>query len=120
MAASELESMAATLRGVDLGPDQGLVDRLRDGREEFDVQLSDLEGVLDEGARFLGAFGELLLGPEDHLLLIANNAEMRAGSGMILTTGVLRTSDGQIVLSDLGSSFFRNFEQGRGRADDDL
>ena len=112
MAASELESMAATLRGVDLGPDQGLVDRLRDGREEFDVQLSDLEGVLDEGARFLGAFGELLLGPEDHLLLIANNAEMRAGSGMILTTGVLRTSDGQIVLSDLGSSFFRNLNKG--------
>ena len=45
-------------------------------------------------------------------MLIANNAESRAGSGMILTTGVLRSSDGQVVVTDLGSSFSKNLPVG--------
>ncbi|MBN4047666.1 DUF4012 domain-containing protein, partial [Acidimicrobiaceae bacterium AH-315-P05] len=51
-------------------------------------------------------------GPESHLLLVANNAEMRAGSGMILTTGVVRTDGGAVIVTDLGSSFRRNLEPG--------
>jgi len=112
IASVELASLAETLGAVDLGPDNGLVGQLRDGRAELDGEFSDLREVVDGGARLLASFSELLAGPEDTLLLIANNAEMRAGSGMILTTGVLRSADGEIVLTDLGSSFRKNLEVG--------
>jgi len=113
MAAAELEAVSATLGSVDLGPNTGLVEQLRTGRAELDGEFSELRDVVDGGARLLGSFAELLAGPENTLVLIANNAEMRAGSGMILTTGVLRSSNGTIVLTDLASSFRKNLEVGQ-------
>lgn len=112
IAAVELAALAETLGGLDLGPDEGLVGQLREGRAELDDEFGELRDVVDSGARLLTSFSELLAGPEDTLLLIANNAEMRAGSGMILTTGVLRSADGRIELTDLGSSFRRNLDVG--------
>lgn len=112
IASVELASLADALGGVDLGPDRGLVGQLRDGRAELDGEFGELRDVVDGGARLLASFSELLAGPEDTLLLIANNAEMRAGSGMILTTGVLRSADGKIELTDLASSFRKNLEIG--------
>jgi len=112
LAANELAEMLATVRSIDLGPIDGLTGELARGRNELAEQLAEVEPQLDNGAQLLFALAELLRGPEDHLLLIANNAESRAGSGMILTTGVLRTSDGQVVVTDLGSSFAKNLPVG--------
>ena len=43
----------------------------------------------------------ILQGPERYLVLMGNNAEMRAGSGMFLELGLLTTSDGELHLSDV-------------------
>ncbi len=112
MAAMELRAMLATVRAIDLGPSEGLTSRLANGRRELADQIADVEPQLESGSELLVALAALLRGPEDHLLLIANNAEARAGSGMILTTGVLRARDGSIEVTDLGSSFSRNLEEG--------
>jgi hypothetical protein len=112
MAASALGRVNAVVFELDLGPDEALIGPLAEARREIDDKLErfgdaarDAEGVARE-------LGELLSGPESHLLLVANNAEMRAGSGMILTTGVLRAENGLVVVSDLGLSFARNLEVG--------
>ncbi len=43
----------------------------------------------------------ILQGPQTYLLLMANNAEMRAGSGNFLEVGALNAQDGHLQLSDL-------------------
>ena len=112
LVAAELAEMRDIVRSVDLGPIDGLTGDLARGRNEIAVQLAEVEPQLDNGSRLLFALSELFRGPEDHLLLIANNAESRAGSGMILTTGVFRSSNGQIVVTGLGSSFAKNLPVG--------
>ena len=47
------------------------------------------------------AVADILQGPEHYLVLMGNNAEMRAGSGAFLEAGVLTTSDGELHLSDV-------------------
>jgi hypothetical protein len=42
-----------------------------------------------------------LQGPQQYLVLMANNAEMRAGSGMFLEAGVLSSNGGSLQLGDL-------------------
>jgi hypothetical protein len=42
---------------------------------------------------------DILQGPQNYLLVMANNAEMRAGSGDFLEVGVLSTQDGRLQLS---------------------
>ena len=43
----------------------------------------------------------ILQGPQTYLVLAANNAEMRAGSGAFLDVGVATTSDGSVDLERL-------------------
>src|SRR5439155_12845771 len=47
------------------------------------------------------AVAGLLGGPHRYLVFAANNSEMRAGSGMFLSVGVMTTSNGTIELSDM-------------------
>ena len=42
----------------------------------------------------------LLQGPRRYLVLVANNAEMRAGSGMFLSVGVASFADGAFSVGD--------------------
>jgi hypothetical protein len=46
---------------------------------------------------------DVLTGPRRYLVLALNNAEMRAGAGMVLSAGELRTADGRFELSDVRS-----------------
>jgi hypothetical protein len=50
--------------------------------------------------------GQMLRGPSNYLVLAANNGEMRSGSGMLLSAGVLQLQDGHFQLgpmTDTGS-----------------
>src|SRR5207244_8808773 len=49
------------------------------------------------------AVASLLTGPRTYLVLAANNAEMRAGSGMFLSIGELTTSAGSLRLTGMSS-----------------
>ena len=89
------------LRRIDLGPDFFLVQPLGNARERFLDRLDQLRDAL-KGAEALAAGARHLLeGPRRYLLLAANNAEMRAGSGMFLSVGVVTFADGTFSIGEL-------------------
>jgi hypothetical protein len=92
---------SAELRDVDLGPDDGLVGPLREARDDFAADLTEVRDAmrdLDVASQGLSQFAE---GPSRYLVLAANNSEMRAGSGMLLSAGVLDMQSGRFDLGDM-------------------
>ena len=89
------------LSGVDLGSDFFLVGPIGDARAEFADRLADIRGSLGDSRLAADGFAQFLQGPSRYLLLAANNAEMRAGSGMWLSVGVLTTEDGVTTVGEL-------------------
>ena len=98
--ADQLGDLEQVIASADLGPEDGLVGPLAEGRAELAAQLVELA---DRGAAYrvvtdgLAAFLE----EGNYLLLGSNNSEMRLGSGMHLSVGRLTTSDGRLDLVDL-------------------
>ncbi len=89
------------LRDIDLGPNVGLVGPLRDARDTFAGDLAKVRGAmrdLDVASVGLAQFAE---GPSRYLVLAANNGEMRAGSGMLLSAGVLDMQTGRFDLGEM-------------------
>jgi hypothetical protein len=85
----------------DLGPRKGLVGPLADARNELADQLAEARTTLADADAGSGAALRLLQGPRRYLVVAANNAEMRAGSGMWLSGGVLQTAGGRLELGDV-------------------
>ncbi len=89
------------LRGVDLGPDEALVGPLADGRAQAAGELSELVASAERARVAAAGLAQLLAGDSTQLLLLGNNAEMRAGSGMFLTVGTLGISDGRLSVGEI-------------------
>ncbi len=91
----------AQLRNVDLGPGQALLGPLRDARRKFGHQLGKIRQSMidvDEASKGVAQMAE---GPSKYLVLASNNAEMRAGSGMLLSAGVMTMANGQFELGPM-------------------
>ena len=86
-----------------LGPNDGLLPPLARARNRVDVQVAELRDVLFKGARGGEAVADLLQGPRRYLVFAANNAEMRAGSGMLLSAGELETGPDGLRLGTMRS-----------------
>lgn len=99
-----LGQLLTTLEATDLGSADGLVDSIRDGRAEFSDELAALTASVASAKVAANGMAEFLTGPTSYLVLAANNAEMRAGSGMILQVGTLEVVDGDLSLSNFMSS----------------
>jgi hypothetical protein len=95
-----LAELQETLRDPDLGPTEGLMAPVADARNRFSDQLAQTTATVDSALVGLTGVGDLLEGPSTYLVLAANNAEMRAGSGMFLQAGTLRVDDGAFELSE--------------------
>ena len=91
------------LVGLDLGPDRALVGPLANARDELSEELTELRTGLRRGSDAATAVADLLAGPRRYLVLAANNGEMRAGSGMLLSAGELESEGGRLRLGDLES-----------------
>lgn len=96
----ELESLLRAVDDVDLGPGDALVGPLRTGRQEMEERLIELRARLVEARGVVRAGREVLTGPTSLLVLAANNAEMRVGSGMFLSVGRVEVRDGSFTASD--------------------
>ncbi|CAN5159396.1 hypothetical protein BH24ACT1_BH24ACT1_04790 [soil metagenome] len=89
------------LAAVDLGPDEGLIGPLAEGRSRAANELAELQESAQR-ARVGGAgMAELFAGNSTLLLLLGNNAEMRAGSGMFLTVGTVTVSEGRLSVGEI-------------------
>lgn len=97
-------SSARQLSGIDTGPGEALVSPLARKHEQFDSQLATARTRLADAAAVSAVTATILQGPETYLVLAANNAEMRAGSGAFLDIGVATTTNGAVQLGDLGPS----------------
>jgi len=97
-------SSARQLSGIDTGPGEALISPLASKHEEFVSQLDDARTRLADAATVSAVTATILQGPQTYLVLAANNAEMRAGSGAFLDIGVATTAAGSVQLGDLGPS----------------
>lgn len=95
------ESTAASLNAVDAGPGTWLVPGLGAAAADFADQKADLEESLLRSRDASAALATVLEGPSTYLLLAANNGEMRSGSGMLLSAGLLTAADGDLEVTDL-------------------
>lgn len=98
------QGASARLAHVDLGPGEALIPQLASARNRFVDNLATLrQGLrdLEAAARGMHAF---LAGPTNYVVVAANNAEMRAGSGMWLSAGDLSVSNGSLTVNAMQST----------------
>lgn len=104
-AARQLADVAAETLGrvenLDLGSSEALFGPIADRRAQLEDELDGVVTGLRRGAAGGRAVATLLEGPRRYLVFAANNAEMRAGSGMFLSMGVLETGGGGLRLEDV-------------------
>lgn len=98
-----VEGVESQIAAADLGPDDALVSPLADARDELAAELDDLGRDARHASAALSALARLLDGPSSTLVFAANNAEMRAGSGMLLAAGILDSQGGRGEVSDFES-----------------
>lgn len=96
--AAAVAALAANVNRVSLGPDRGLIGTLVTKRDTFAADLVTLQRGLLRADGATAALADLLTGPRTYLIAATNNAEMRAGSGMILQAGSLTGHDGALKL----------------------
>jgi hypothetical protein len=100
-----LASLATTtnaqLAKVNPGPSGSLFGPLASRYNQFVDQVGQIRTRLQHASAVAGSLGKILQGPSTYLLLVANNAEMRAGSGMFLEAGTLSFDQGQVKLGQL-------------------
>jgi hypothetical protein len=96
--ATELRRVEADAAAIDLGP--ALRGPLGTARAELRAELDRLPARIDEAQTRLAALERVLRGPTRYLVLAGNNAEMRGGSGMPLSGGVLTIEDGDLEFGD--------------------
>jgi Protein of unknown function (DUF4012) len=114
------EDTAATLAAIDPGPDGMLVAPLGDVRDDFADEKERLEETLLRSRDASEALATVLDGPSSYLLLAADNAEMRSGSGMLLSAGLLEAADGRMDISDLEPTEDLVLDEGVGGIDPDI
>lgn len=86
------------LSRVDLGPDQALIGPIAHERSTFVNDLTQVRTTLARTSAAASEAADILQGPATYLLLAANNAEMRSGSGAFLEAGIVTTGNGEIHL----------------------
>jgi len=104
----KLASLAAStdreLGRIDTGPAHALIGPLASKHDTFVRDLDQVRTRLQHAAGVASTMADILQGPQTYLLLMANNAEMRAGSGDFLEVGVLNTQDGHLKLSKINQT----------------
>jgi uncharacterized protein DUF4012 len=104
----QLEGVAARaqkdLHKVDLGPDIFLVGPVADARARFADRLREVQTTLTNAHDVTVGSAQFLQGPHRYLVLAANNGEMRAGSGMLLSAGALTLDGGRLELGPMTST----------------
>ena len=106
--AERTQQVLTDLRGrlgkLDLGPDEGLVGPLARSRARFVEEYDRTMDTLGRAVTSVTGVNKFLTGPSTYLVLAANNAEMRAGSGMYLQVGTLTVDNGRFDLGEFVSS----------------
>lgn len=90
------------LARVDLGPSEALFPPLLSARREAESELGEARAVLGRVIAACDGLSQFLTGPSKYLVMASNNSEMRAGSGMFLSLGLLDVADGALNIGEFG------------------
>jgi len=96
--ASAASTADAALSHISLGPHQALIGYVAQKHNEFATKLAKIRSGVDHGAIAAQAVAKMLAGPDRVLILAANNAEMRDGSGMFLSASSAEFSGGEVTV----------------------
>jgi hypothetical protein len=96
-----VKSAETQLKRVDPGSGEALIGPLDDAHQTFEKERASALTGLHDADLFTVALGQFLQGPSHYLLVGANNAEMRAGSGMWLTASTIDANQGTLELGDV-------------------
>jgi len=106
--ATQLGSIAdevnRSLSDLDLGPPKDLVRPLQSGRDDVVTAVASLGETLTDVGRGATGVAQFLQGPSRYLLLAAHNGEMRAGTGMFLSAGVVDVRSGSFDVAEMSST----------------
>lgn len=102
--ASELDRVEEVAAGIDLGARGRLLPPLQAARRDVADALDSVPDRLRPLRRQVAALRDLLAGPSSYLVVVGNNAEMRAGAGMPLSAGPADIRAGDIELGDFEST----------------
>jgi hypothetical protein len=91
----------AELANVDPGPSGRLLEPLAKRYDQFVNQVDQIRVRLTTASAVASAVGRILQGPSRYVLLMANNAQMRAGSGTFEEIGLLSFDQGHAKLSNI-------------------
>jgi hypothetical protein len=100
--ATAVAALEQRVAGVSLGPDRQLFAPLARRRDTFADDLATLQSGLLRARGATAALADVLAGPRTYLLVATNNAEMRAGSGMMLEAGSVTFNKGNLTLGAFG------------------
>lgn len=96
--AAALERAHRKVEALDLGPRRALLPPVARRHDRLSSDLVELRQRLADASTISRGFAELLGGPRRYLLFAANNAEMRAGSGMFLSAGEITFAGGGMTI----------------------
>ncbi len=96
-----VERSERRLRAVGPGPSTALFGPVERAADEYASRRREALDGLDAAGILLDGTARFLDGPRRYLVLAANNAEMRAGSGMFLSAGPLDAAGGRLDLGEL-------------------
>jgi hypothetical protein len=102
--ASAARTADAGLSHVSLGSRTALVSPIAHRYDDFAARLAKVREGVHKGAIAATQTAALLRGPTHLLLLAANNAEMRNGSGMFLSVAQVDVADGVLKIGHLVDS----------------
>ena len=114
------EGISSQIAVVDLGDDEALIGPVDSARQRLEDEVLGVEEALLRSRDAASALADLLEGPSRYLLLAGNNAEMRAGTGMFLSAGLLEMEDGRLTVGEMGPTADLLLPEGVPYLDEDL
>lgn len=97
---AELTRIERVADRIDVGADGALLPPVADAKRSLVDALAEVPERLEPVRGQVAALRDLLAGPSSYLVLVGNNAEMRAGAAMPLQIGTAEIDNGDIELSE--------------------
>ena len=114
------ETTSARIATIPLGPSSGLLGPVATARADLLDEKASVELALLYTRDAARSLATIMDGPSRYLLIADNNAEMRAGSGMFLSVGLLEFDAGRLQLSSIESTGDLHLDEGVAYRDRDL
>lgn len=96
-----VESARQDISRLDPGSSKALIGPLADAVDQIRNKQIEVVESLGRAVGITKALEGVLAGPDTYLLIGANNAEMRSGSGMFLTAAPLSFDNGEMALGEV-------------------